>query len=121
MKFFAILLFCALAITGCTTRARSQRMAQNAYLAGQNAALRQELAAQSNGVTIIGPVQNQQIPWVAGLTLTQAIATANYLGAQDPKQIIITRRGESAVLAPDALINGAVITLEPGDVIELQQ
>jgi len=65
-------------------------------------------------------VQNPQVPWVAGLTLVQAIATANYLGVNDPKQIIITRAGESAALDPKVLFNGTVVPLEAGDVIELR-
>ncbi len=104
MKFWTIILFCALAVAGCTTKSRSQRNAQAAYLAGQNAALRRQLAAQFNGVTIVGPVQNPQVPWVAGLTLAQAIATAGYIGVNDPKEIIITRQGESATLAPECRI-----------------
>jgi hypothetical protein len=120
MKSLLIILFCALVATGCTTKSRSQRNAQNAFLAGQNAALRRQLAAQYDGVTVIGPVQNPQVPWVVGLTLAQAIATANYLDANAPQEIIITRQGESATLDPNVLINGAVVPLEPGDVVELR-
>ena len=120
MKFLAYILLLMLVVAGCTTKSRSQRNAQAAYLAGQNAALKRQLAAQFNGVTIVGAVQNPQVPWVAGLTLTQAIATANYLGADAPKEIVITRQGESATLAPDILVNGAVVPLEQGDVIELR-
>ena len=65
-------------------------------------------------------MQNPQVPWVAGLTLAQAIATANYLDAQAPEEIIITRQGESATLSPDVLINGAEVPLQPGDVIEIR-
>src|ERR1022692_4296407 len=99
---FAILLL-ALAATGCTTRSKARMSEQNAYLAGQNAVLRQQ---QMQGGTIVGPVQNPQVPWVAGLTLAQAVATANFLGAQEPKQIIITRQGESAALDAKVLFNG---------------
>jgi len=120
MKLFFGILVLALTATGCTTKSRAQREAQAAFLAGQNAALKRQLAAQANGVTIIGPVQNPQVPWVVGLTLTQAIATANYLGADAPQEIIITRQGESATLAPDILVNGAVVPLKQGDVIELR-
>lgn len=120
MKLLAVILLLTLAVAGCTTKSRSQRNAQAAYLAGQNAALRQQLAAQANGVTVVGPVQNPHVPWVVGLTLTQAIATANYLGADAPKEIVITRQGESATLDPDALLNGTPVPLEPGDVIELR-
>lgn len=75
---------------------------------------------QSSGITIIGPVQNPQVPWVAGLTLAQAIATANYLDSREPRQIVITRNGESAIVDPKILLSGAVVPLEAGDVIELR-
>lgn len=96
--------------------------ARDAYLAGQNAGLQQAQAGpEMPSVIIVGPVQNPKVPWVAGMTLVQALATANYLDARSPKQIIITRNGESATLDPNVLFNGAVVPLEAGDVIELHQ
>lgn len=120
MKVFAVILFLAIAATGCTTRSQAQARAQQAFLAGQNAALRQQQAAQFPGVTVLGPVQNPQVPWVVGLTLAQAIATANYVAPEAPKQIIITRQGESATLDPNVLLNGTDVPLESGDVVELK-
>lgn len=93
---------------------------QTAFLAGQNAVLRQQQAQQFPTVTVVGPVQNSTVPWVAGLTLAQAVATANYLDSHEPKTVIITRQGESATLNGDVLLNGAVVPLEAGDVIELR-
>jgi uncharacterized membrane protein len=119
MNFFVVMLVLALVASGCTTRTKSRAQAQSAFLEGQNALLRQQ--QQRAGVTIIGPVQNPQVPWVAGLTLAQAIATANYLDSGAPKEIIITRNGESATLDPNVLLNGAVVPLEAGDVVELRQ
>jgi hypothetical protein len=120
MKFFPVILMFALAIASCTTKSKSRMRAQQAFLAGQNAALwQQQQQAQTPGVTIVGPVQNPQVPWVAGLTLAQAVATANYTGGQEPKKIIITRQDESAVLDASILFNGPDIPLEIGDVIEL--
>jgi hypothetical protein len=117
---WALLLSLAALLPGCTTRSNAGAEARTAFLAGQNAALRQQQqASQAPGVTVVGPVQNSQVPWVAGLTLVQAVATANYLGAQAPKEIIITRQGESAKLGADVLINGVQVPLEPGDVVEL--
>ena len=107
-------------LAGCTTKSGAQAKTQQAFLAGQNAALRQQQAAQFSGVTVVGPVQNPQVPWVAGLTLAQAIATANYLDSHEPKTIIITRQGESAQLDAKVLLNGVAMPLEPGDVIELR-
>jgi hypothetical protein len=115
---FAILMLAA--ATGCTTDSKARLKEQNAFLAGQNAALRQQQLSQTPSVTIIGPVQNQQVPWVAGLTLAQAIATANYLDAHEPGQIILTRGGESAAIDPKDLFNGAAIPLEAGDTVELR-
>ncbi len=107
-------------LSGCTTRSEAAAEAHAAYLAGQNSALGQEQASQSPGVTVVGPVQNPKVPWVAGLTLAQAVATANYLDSHPPEHIIIVRQGESAKLDPDVLLNGATVPLEPGDVIEIQ-
>ena len=70
---------------------------------------------------IVGPVQNPQVPWVAGLTLAQAIAMANYLDPRAPRQIIITRDGESATLDAKVLLNGTDVPLETGDVVELRR
>ena len=105
---------------GCATRSKVRLKEHNAFLAGQNAALRQQLATQASGITIVGVVQNPQVPWVAGLTLAQAVATANYVGAEEPKKIIITRNGESAALDANVLLDGTVVPLEIGDVIELR-
>jgi uncharacterized protein YceK len=119
MKQFFVILVLALCVSGCTTKAKSRAAAQNAYLAGQNAALQQQLAAQFNGVTVLGAVQRSQVPWVVGLTLAQAVATANYTGEVAPKHIIITRQGESAALDANVLLSGTDIPVEAGDVIEL--
>jgi hypothetical protein len=95
--------------------------ARNAYLAGQNAALQRQVVQQSGAITIVGNVQNSTVPWVAGITLSQAIATATYLGTADPAQIILTRQGEDGAIDPKYLVNGVQIPLEPGDVITIQE
>lgn len=125
MKLFFGVLILALAAAGCTTKSQARLEARDAFLAGQNSILRRQQAqaqtqSKEPSVTIDGPVQNRQVPWVDGLTLAQALATANYLGAYDPKQIILTRQGESATLDPKILFNGTVVPLQAGDVIELR-
>ena len=123
MKMWFAIWLLAMVATGCASKSDARLREQNAYLAGQNAMLLQQKAqtdAQSPGVTIIGPVQHPQVPWVEGLTLAQAIATANYVAADQPKQIIITRHGESATMDADVLLKGVNIPLEIGDVIELR-
>lgn len=118
MRNSFVILLIVLAATGCVSKSKSQ--AQIAYLAGQNLILQQQLAAQFHGVTVIGAVQNPQVAWVEGLTLAQAVATANYTGKAEPKQIIITHQGESATLDAKVLFGGTDIPLEAGDVVELR-
>lgn len=124
MKLVVLILVLAGLATGCVTkakaRAEARAEAQKAYLAGQNDALQRQLAQQQSAVTVNGPVQNSVVPWVAGLTLSQAIATANYLSPTEPTQIILTRQGEDAAIDPQSLINGVQIPVEPGDVITLK-
>ena len=104
---------------GCASQAKIREQQHAAFLAGQNAALRQE-QEQFPSVTVVGPVQNPRVPWVDGLTLAQAIATADYLDPGTPERISITRNGQTATLDPDVLLRGTDIPLEPGDVIEIQ-
>ena len=123
MKILSAILVLALAATGCTTKSTARLKEKNAFLAGQNMVLQQQQAqtdAQAPGVTIVGAVQHPHVPWVTGLTLAQAIATANYVGANEPKRILITRDGESAAMDAKVLLNGTDIPLEIGDVIELR-
>jgi hypothetical protein len=123
MKISVAILLLALAAAGCAGKSKAQLREQNAYLAGQIAALRRQqaqAAAQFDGVTVVGSVLHSQVPWVVGLTLTQAIATANYVGPDAPKQIIIIRHGESATMDADVLVGGAEVPLEEGDIIQLR-
>jgi len=124
MKMFVLMLILAGLVAGCTTQSKARAQAraegQKAYLQGQSDAQKQLMAQQQNSVTVLGPVQNNTVPWVAGLTLTQAIVTATYLGPNDPTQITLTRQREDAVIDPHVLFNGVQIPLEPGDVITLK-
>lgn len=123
MKLWIASLLIALCAAGCSSATKARLREQNAYLAGQNSILQQQqaqTAAQSPGVTIVGQVQHPQIPWITGLTLVQAISTANYVGADAPKQIILTRHGESAAMDADVVLKGSDIPLEIGDIIELR-
>ena len=116
MKLFSGGLLLALVAAGCVTRSQANAQARAAYLAGQKAAFAS--MAQGQGVVIVGPVQYPNVPWVEGLTLSQAIATANYTG-RSPKTITITRQGEQASINPKDLLNGHVVPLEPGDTITI--
>jgi hypothetical protein len=113
-------LLLALVAAGCVTRSQARAQARAAYLAGQNDAL-VKMAGQGQGIVIVGPVEHPNVPWVEGLTLSQAIATANYTGRHNPKGITITRQGEQAGINPKDLLNGHVVPLEPGDTITIRE
>jgi hypothetical protein len=118
MKFCVAILLLTLAATGCMSQARIREQERAAFLAGENAALRQEW--QSPGVTIIGPVKYSHVPWVDGLSLAQAIATADYLNPNPPQNIAIICNGQTATLSPDVLLRGVNIPLKSGDVVKIQ-
>ena len=105
---------------GCVTEAQANARAREAYLAGQKAAFA-SMGGLGHGVAIIGPVQYPNVSWVEGLTLAQAIATANYLSHRTPKSITITRQGEEITVDPHNLLGGHVVPLEPGDTIKIQE
>jgi hypothetical protein len=122
-EMFLLLMALGFLNAGCASRSQARLREENAYLAGQNAMLMQRQTQggqQLAGVTVVGAVQYPQVPWVAGLTLAQAVATATYVGADAPKQIIITRNGESAAMDASVLLSGKDVPLEIGDVVELR-
>jgi hypothetical protein len=125
LKYFCVggisALLMATSFGGCVTRSQARAQVQAAYLAGQNDTLAKMAAGQHSSVYIVGPVQNSEVPWVDGLTLAQAIATANYTSIHSPKGITITRQGEQASINPKDLLNGHVVPLQPGDTITIRE
>ncbi len=115
LAILIVLPFC-----GCVTKSTAKADASAAYLAGQKDAFATIAATQRTSITGVGRVENSQVPWVEGLTLAQAIATANYTGVGSPKEIILLRRGERATINPKDLLNGHDVPLEPGDTITIQ-
>src|ERR1700722_18186994 len=81
-----ILILAMGALAGCVTKSQADAQAQAAYVAGENAAY-QSMASSQTGVIVMGNVQRHQVPWTDGLTLAQALATADYLGQHDPQDI----------------------------------
>jgi len=124
-KFFCLggtlVLLMATLFCGCVTRSDADARVKAAYIAGQKAALTATGADPKTTIAIVGPVKHPKVPWVAGLTLVQAIATAEYTGRHNPKAIIITRHGVPIDINPGDLLNGHVVLLEPGDTINLQE
>jgi hypothetical protein len=114
MALFAGSWFC-----GCVTRAQANAQARMAYQAGQKAAFA-SLAGEGRVVVIEGPVEHPNVPWIEGLTLVQAIATAQFTSHRHPKVITIVRQGETIDVNPRNLLDGHVVRLQPGDTVKLR-
>jgi hypothetical protein len=111
-------LLAAVSAAGCVTRATADAEAKAAFVAGQKAAY-QSMQSSTTDVVVLGNVQKHQVSWVAGLTLAQALATANYTGAHDPTNIILRRNSVQTEVDPKQLLNGQDVPLHPGDVISV--
>lgn len=120
LLFTTLMVLTVIPLCGCVTRAQANADARAAYLAGQKDAFATIAATQRTSIKVFGAVQNSEVAWVEGLTLTQAIASAIYTAQSNPKEIILLRRGESATIDPKNLLNGHEVPLEPGDTIELR-
>jgi hypothetical protein len=117
-----ITLFVALVLvlttTGCVSKSKADAEARAAYIAGQRAAY-QSMGGAITDVVVFGNVQKHEVPWVDGLTLSQALATANYLGVHDPQDIILKRNSVETEINPKDLLNGQDMDLKPGDQISV--
>ena len=115
--FFVAILTLAVGSGGCTTHSPSQADVRAAYLAGQRDAY---AAMRRTSVAVIGQVQNPEVQWTDGLTLAQVIVAANYTGHGNPKEISLTRQGETTPIDPKDLLRGNDVPLQPGDTITIR-
>ncbi|HEX3625543.1 MAG TPA: hypothetical protein VH280_08965 [Verrucomicrobiae bacterium] len=100
------------------TKATADAEAKAAFVAGQKAAY-QSMQANTTDVIVLGNVKKHDIPWVSGLTMAQALATAEYTGARDPTDIILRRNSVQTEVDPKQLLNDIDVPLHPGDVISV--
>lgn len=107
-------------LCGCVTEAQANARARAAYLAGQKSGFA-SVAGEGKVVVVVGPVEHPNVPWVEGLTLAQAIATANYTGLHNPRHITISRQGEDIAVNPHDLLSGHTVLLQPGDTIKIRE
>jgi len=112
------ILMLAVAATGCVSKSEADARVRAAYVAGQQAAY-QSMQGTMTDIVILGNVKTHHVPWVNGLTLAQALATANYTGSQDPQQIILKRNTVETQVDPKMLLDGRDMPLQPGDVISV--
>lgn len=114
----ALAILSLVSVTGCVTKATAAAESRAAFVAGQKAAY-QSMQSSATTVVVLGNVQKHEIRWVDGLTLTQALATADYTGLHDPTDIILKRNSVQTEINPKELLNGQNIPLRPGDVVSV--
>jgi hypothetical protein len=117
-----VILFAALGVllSGCVSKSKAQQQARMAYMAGRQETLaRMPPPAAGPGVTFLGPVRMPTVPWTTDLTLAKGIVSAGYFGPE-PTSVVIVRNGEETRIDPKALLSGADVPLESGDVVRIQ-
>jgi hypothetical protein len=117
---FTLLLIITVTIAGCVSEKEARRREVKAYWTGQQ---QQNAGAQTSkfSVYVMGNVVNHTIPWTIDLTLAKALIAASYLGEGIPRNITVTRNGETTNVEPVRLLRGYDFPLEAGDRIELTQ
>jgi hypothetical protein len=114
------LLLLTFSITGCVSKSKAKLNAQAAYLEGQQKVLAEQ-AAQQTSVWFRGDIRNPRVAWIEGLTLSQALLTAQYTWNSDPRLITVTRNGEVYQVSAKLLLRGEDDPLlEPGDIVEVR-
>ena len=120
MKGLPAILLLAIAVTGCASKAKSQREAQKAFMESQQRMLLEQ-EQKEPAVWFRGDVRRQRVPWTEGLTLAEALTSAQYVGSWDPHLITVTRAGELYSVNPKRLLRGQDNpVLEPGDIVEVR-
>lgn len=116
-----MLLLASLVLAGCESRKTADMRARDAYMTGQMQATRQMQSQQPPEVFVRGSVRNPVVAWTDGLTLANAIVTADYTGFMNPVVVRVVRNGLVAVEMKGVdLLHGQDAPLQPGDIVVLQ-
>lgn len=112
-------LLCVAGPGGCTSKAKARKQARAAFEAGRL----QELSAaaqRQQTLMIQGKVRQPVVPWAPGLTLSRAIAMAQYNSPFPPHTITVRRAGVIHLVDMDGWRRGTEDPLVmPGDLVEL--
>jgi protein involved in polysaccharide export with SLBB domain len=120
-KGVMVLALIAISFCGCVSKSRAEKKAQEAFMLGQQTALRQ-IQNAPKVITVQGDVQNNIIPWTNDMTLAKAILAAKWRGLREPKFVTIIRGEESyKIKMSDFIAAGEDLPLEAGDVIILER
>ena len=122
MRLLACGVGLGLVVMGCASKDKARNDVQQAFIQGQQqaiAAQQQMQAQQQPSVWFRGLVRNTRVPWVENLTLSRALAAAEYTGVMDPTVIIVIRQGQVHRVDTKRLLRGQEDpVLEPGDIVE---
>lgn len=118
IKHILSLLSLLLLVGGCASRQDEQL---KAALQQREQQVRTLMEQQQPAVFFQGDIRNPRVPWKEGLTLAEALVTAQYTWNWDPHRITVTRNGEVYPVDPKRLLRGQENpVLEPGDVVEVR-
>ncbi|HAM72226.1 MAG TPA: hypothetical protein DCM86_11340 [Verrucomicrobiales bacterium] len=125
LRFVAALLASVILVAGegCVSRSHARREAAIAFQAGQ---IQQQHPAPTPeqiraSILFRGNVRNALVRWQPQMTLSQAIVAAEFLGAQDPRSIVVTRNGQPVFVDVRRLLRGGDDReVFPGDIVELR-
>lgn len=107
-------------LTGCASKSNTKLREENAYLRGQLEAAQQVREPQQPTVFFRGLVRQTRVPWREELTLTQALAEAQFTGTSDPTILRILRKGQVYSVDVRRLLRGQEDpVLELNDVVEV--
>ena len=107
--------------TSCVSKTKAKVQAREAFVAGQQQALARLQQMQGPSVSFVGPVRNNVVPWTQDLTVARAIVAAGYVGARDPRTIIVVRNGQAFTIDPNQLLSGEDMPLESGDLVQISE
>jgi hypothetical protein len=116
------LLLAVLAGAGCVSQNKAREQAREAYMAGQQQAMRaaQQSREEQHGpvVFVKGPVRNPVVPWEEGMKLSQAIVQADYTSFMNPMLVRVLRNGQVAgEFKGIDLLHHEDMELEQGDTV----
>src|SRR6266851_186639 len=114
-------LLLALLVSGCVSQSKAKLQAEKAFIEGHQRAQAEQQQQQQPAVWFRGDVRHPRVPWTEGLTLSQALLTAQYTWTWDPRSITVTRQGDVYPINPKRLLRAEEDpTLQPGDVVEVR-
>ena len=111
----------AITVSGCVSKSTAKAQSQAAFAAGQQQGMMNAMQMNRGpNISVVGPVQNGQINWNDGLTLSQVLVSAGYQGRRDPAEIVVLRKGQAISINVKDLLAGQDFPMEQGDLVQIR-